>query len=49
VPEYGLGRVAGAAIVQQPCSASTQAGLAVQLYTGNGTPAQAWAIAGPVS
>jgi Ricin-type beta-trefoil lectin domain-like len=29
--------------------ASTQAGLAVQLYTCNGTAAQAWAIAGPVS
>jgi Ricin-type beta-trefoil lectin domain-like len=29
--------------------ASTQAGLGVQLYTCNGTAAQAWAIAGPVS
>ena len=29
--------------------ASTQAGLGIQLYTCNGTPAQAWAIAGPVS
>jgi hypothetical protein len=29
--------------------ASTQAGLAVQLWSCNGTPAQAWAIAGPVS
>jgi len=29
--------------------ASTQDGLAMQLYTCNGTSAQAWAIAGPVS
>ena len=29
--------------------ASTQAGLAMQLYSCNGTPAQAWAVAGPVS
>jgi hypothetical protein len=29
--------------------ASTQDGLAVQLYSCNGTAAQAWAIAGPVS
>jgi ricin-type beta-trefoil lectin protein len=29
--------------------ASTQAGLGLQLWSCNGTPAQAWAIAGPVS
>jgi hypothetical protein len=29
--------------------ASTQAGLAVQIYTCNGTPAQAWGIVGPVA
>jgi len=29
--------------------ASTQAGLGVQIYTGNGTPAQAWGIVGPVA
>jgi hypothetical protein len=29
--------------------ASTQAGLGVQIYTCNGTVAQAWAIAGPVA
>jgi ricin-type beta-trefoil lectin protein len=29
--------------------ASTQAGLGVQIYTCNGTPAQAWGIVGPVA
>jgi hypothetical protein len=29
--------------------ASTQAGLGMQIYTCNGTAAQAWAIAGPVA
>jgi Ricin-type beta-trefoil lectin domain-like len=29
--------------------ASKQAGLGVQIYTCNGTAAQAWAIAGPVA
>ena len=29
--------------------ASTQAGLTMQLYSCNGTSAQAWAVAGPVS